>query len=75
MHWFAFTAYNAQTAYGFGTDAEASRYCDIMNEGREINLYGQTALTEEDVAALEHVDIEAEGVNLGDALAEHDGVR
>lgn len=54
--WFEFTAYNSQTLYGFGTDAEASKYCDIINRHREVNVYGYRELSEGEAAGLESGD-------------------
>jgi hypothetical protein len=36
---FEFSAYNSESIYGFGTQAEASLYLDWLNKDREINLY------------------------------------
>ena len=38
--WYEFTAYNSQAIYGYGTKDVADRYCDHLNKGREINVYG-----------------------------------
>lgn len=55
--WFAFTAYNSQALYGFGTQDEADRYCDLINSDREINVYAAEAIEDADrVAALESGD-------------------
>ncbi len=55
--WFAFTAYNSQALYGFGTQAEADRYCDIINASRDINVYGAEEVEDADrVAALDSGD-------------------
>lgn len=52
--WFAFTAYNSQALYGYGTAAEADRYCDLINADREINVYGYDELDDaERIAALD----------------------
>ncbi len=52
--WFSFPAYNSQTIYGYGSPAEAEVYCDMLNRGREINLYTASALEDaERIAALE----------------------
>lgn len=49
--WFAFRAYNSQTRYGFGNADDADRYCDeVLNAGREINLYAAYELTAREVA-------------------------
>lgn len=37
--WYEFTAYNSEAIYGFGTEAEAAKYCDHLNKDREINVY------------------------------------
>jgi hypothetical protein len=38
--WYEFTAYNTPTLYGYGNQEEAEKYCDFLNKGREINMYG-----------------------------------
>jgi hypothetical protein len=38
-HWYAFQVWNGQTQYGFGTEAEADRYVDQLNAGRDINHF------------------------------------
>lgn len=65
--WYAFRAYNSQTLYGFGTSADADRYCDRLNKGREVNLYGARLMTDDDIANVPH--LADEGCNLDDELA------
>jgi hypothetical protein len=36
---YAFTAYNTETQYGFGTEDEATEYLEWLNKDKEINLY------------------------------------
>lgn len=48
QHWYAFRAYNTQALYGYGTKDEADEYCDLLNEGRNINFYGAHELTEDE---------------------------
>jgi hypothetical protein len=36
---YAFTAYNTETQYGYGTENEAQQYLNFLNQDREINLY------------------------------------
>ncbi|WP_448205328.1 hypothetical protein [Azospirillum sp. sgz302134] len=50
--WYAFRAYNSQTLYGWGTAAEAARYVDAINVGKEINLYGIDELSAEQIEDL-----------------------
>ena len=38
--WVEFAAYNQERQYGYGTADEAEQYVDMLNEGRDINLYG-----------------------------------
>lgn len=52
QQWFEFRAYNTQALYGFGTEAEADRYADALNEGREINVYAPYPLTEAEAIEL-----------------------
>lgn len=43
-NWYAFTAYNTQTQYGYGTEQEASIYADHLNSKRNINHYSYEAV-------------------------------
>jgi hypothetical protein len=36
---YAFTSYNAETIFGYGSESEAILYLDVLNAGREINLF------------------------------------
>lgn len=47
-NWYEFTAYNSEAIYGYGTEKEAEQYCDKLNEGREINVYGYSIAEGED---------------------------
>lgn len=61
---FEFTAYNTETLYGYGTEAEATLYVDWLNKDREINLYqmAESGLTDEQADTL--------AINLRDDLAD-----
>jgi hypothetical protein len=59
--WFAFKAYNTETMYGFGTEAEASEYQDHLNKDRAINHYGITPV--KDPTTINGVEF-----NIGDEL-------
>lgn len=63
---FEFTAYNTETQYGYGTEAEATLYLDWLNKGREINLYqmAKSDITDEQADTL--------AINLRENLAELD---
>lgn len=50
--YFAFRAYNSQTMYAYGTEADAETFADILNKQREINLHGAYPLTTEEAAEL-----------------------
>lgn len=66
--WYKFTAYNTQARYGYGTEAQAERYVDLLNKGRDINVYAYAQITDADeIANLENGDT---GFNLDDALSE-----
>ncbi len=68
--WFAFKAYNAQTVFGFGTSDEAERYADeVLNKGKEINLYAAYALSDAQADEKGLAD-NSEAFNISDALAE-----
>lgn len=51
--WWVFTAYNSQTHYGFGSDAEAAAYADILNRGRQVNVYAGDIADDETALRLE----------------------
>lgn len=51
--WWVFTAYNSQTHYGFGSDAEAAAYADILNRGRQVNVYAGDIADDESALRLE----------------------
>lgn len=69
--WFAFRAYNSQTLYGWGTEAAADAYADILTGDREINVYGAYPMSAGDIEAA-GVEDNSEAVNLGDELAARD---
>lgn len=54
--WYAFRAYNTQNVYAFGTEKQAERYADKLNENRDINVYGAYRLTDEEAAELKLED-------------------
>ncbi len=66
--WFAFKAWNSQTAYGWGTAREAEAYADHLNRGREINLYGAYEMTGEEAVEEGLGDDRTDAVNLDDEL-------
>ena len=37
--WFAFRALNSQTLYGFGTDQQADKFTDHLNQRRKTDVY------------------------------------
>jgi hypothetical protein len=67
QNWYEFTAYNAQAIYGFGTEQEADGYSDILNRGREINVYGYRPMTEAEAAPFNSGD-RTDGFNLDEEL-------
>ena len=66
LNLYKFTAYNSQTLYGWGSDAEADAYCDHLNRNREINVYSWAVITDADEIALR--DDGETGVILADEL-------
>lgn len=72
--WYEFRAYNSQTHYGFGVEAEAERYCDVLNSEREINLYAYGVVDDPDTLACLEAG-SCGGINLDDELAAIDGLR
>lgn len=67
--WWVFTAYNSQAHYGFGTEAEADAYSDILNRKREINVYGYEAVEDEDALLNLSNGYDTDGFRLDDAIA------
>jgi len=65
--WWALRAYNSETQYGYGTEAEAEAWADVLNRGREINLYAPEPV--EDAEMCRRLDDGQGGVNLADELA------
>jgi hypothetical protein len=72
--WYRISTYNTQALYGFGTEAEAEKYVDILNEGRDMNIYSAERLTSEEAAELRLED-NTEAFNLDDELAAREGKR
>ncbi len=65
--WFAFRAFNSQTLYGFGTDEQADKYAEHLNQSREINVYGAHPMTTDEAIEL-RVDKRDDAFNLDDEL-------
>ena len=65
--WHVFHAYNTQTLFGFGTDAEAEKYVDRLNGARSVNHYAVRKAKNDEAAVLELND--SLGFNLGDEIA------
>jgi hypothetical protein len=63
---YKFSAYNAESVYGFGTESEATQYLNWLNKGREINLFEMAVsdLTDEQADTL--------AINLRDNLLDLD---
>jgi hypothetical protein len=68
--WFAFKAYNQQTLYGFGTADDADKYEDVLNEGRDINMYAAYPLSDEDATELDLENWHCETFNIDYELSE-----
>jgi hypothetical protein len=70
--WYRFTARNAQTIYGWGMEGAAQRYADLLNRGREGNLYAANRMTDEDLtkyaAKYGRLEDNTGAVNLNEAL-------
>jgi hypothetical protein len=45
-----FRSYNTETLFGYGDADEAARFAEMLNAGREINVYGEYVLSEAEVA-------------------------
>lgn len=70
-HWFVFTAYNSEARYGFGTEAEADKYCDVvLNRSREVNLYGARILMDANILAAFEKGSRSDGFCLDEELTE-----
>ena len=54
--WYLFSAWNQQIQLGFGTEAEADVYLDLLNGDRTINVYHYTEMDAEDCIALNSGD-------------------
>ena len=37
--WYEFWANNRESLYGYGTSNEAEKYCEFLNQDREIHLF------------------------------------
>ena len=59
---YAFTAYNTEAEYGFGSESQAAEYLAHLNKDREINLY------EMEVSDLTDDEAENLAFNLADCL-------
>jgi hypothetical protein len=66
--WFAFTAFNTETLYGWGDAAEAEQMAAILNQGREVNLYYPEEVTDPELLARFN---DSTGFNMADELIEH----
>ena len=66
--WFEFRAYNSPSFYGLGSAEEASRYADILNRKRSINVYFPHEMDAEDCEGL-NSGRDTDGFRLDDALA------
>ena len=51
--WFEFTAYNAPAVYGFGTEQEAQKYCDILNRNLDVNQYHNREMGSDETPGLD----------------------
>jgi hypothetical protein len=65
--WFAFRAFNSKTLYGFGTDEQADKFADHLNQRREANRYRAYPLTTDEAIEL-RVDARDDAFNLDDEL-------
>jgi len=65
--WWVFSAYNSQPYYGFGSDAEAVAYADILNRGRQVNVYAGDIADDETALRLESGE-DSDGFRLDLAL-------
>ena len=65
--WFAFRAFNSQTLYGFGTDEQADKFADHINQSRKANVYGAYPLTIDEAIEF-RVDARDDAFNLDDEL-------
>jgi hypothetical protein len=65
--WYLFSAYNSQLACGFGTEQEANTYCDILNRGRTVNVYGFEEMPAEDCVGL-NAGSDTDGFRLDEAI-------
>ena len=65
--WFAFRALNSQTLYGFGTDQQADKFTDHLNQRRETDVYSACPLTTDEAIEL-RVDEQDNAFNLEDEL-------
>lgn len=68
--WWMIGGHNLQAQYGYGSQTEAEAYCNTLNAGREINLYGVSYLGQTDAEAARASnktgeDLREVGVDLG----------
>ena len=66
-NWYEFTAFNSQSHYGFGTQAEAHKYCDLINRNREVNVYHARLMSVDETQALDSGD-DTDGFSLDLAI-------
>lgn len=66
--WYKFAASNETPYFGWGSEAEADRYCDYLNRDRDINCYEVTEVLDADEQ--ERLDESTEACNLSDELLE-----
>jgi hypothetical protein len=64
MNWYVFKAYNSQAIYAYGTEHEADKYCDALNNRAIINLYSYEVCNEKMSYELENE--RNDGFNLSD---------
>jgi hypothetical protein len=67
QQWYKFIALNCQAVCGYGSEAEAEIYCDILNRGRSVGLYRYIALATDDCRRLDEGD-DIDGFDLDDAI-------
>ena len=63
----AFRALNSQTLYGFGTDQQADKFTDHLNQRRKTDVYSAYPLTTDEAIEL-RVDEQDNAFNLEDEL-------
>jgi len=73
--WFEFGASNEQARYGYGTQAEADKYLDILNEKRVVNVYWADPLDDYHAEKVLRLHDRNDVMNLDDELAARKGLR